>query len=80
MKFKVSILDLRAEGATDPFEWHTIKQEALPAERQKVIDRHLQESEKLRASLQTTNNGPGLDDQSIPERMEESLRALGYLN
>ena len=73
------------ELETDPFEWHTIKQPALPAGRQAVLDRHREGSAQIREGLQSSLSGDdpsngGPVPQGIPQRMEESLRALGYLD
>ena len=65
---------------TDPFEWHTIKQPTLPPDRQAIIEAHRRESAKIREELTGKDRGNSMDDQAIPQRMEESLRALGYLN
>ena len=65
---------------SDPFEWHTIKQPALPPARQAILDQHQRESAELRNNLAPLVESPSLDDQAIPQRMEESLRALGYLD
>ncbi len=71
------------ELKTDPFEWHTIKSPSLPADRQKVLDDHKRESSAIRAALAeaSAGNPNGTSEtQGIPQRMEESLRALGYLD
>lgn len=63
---------------TDPFEWHTRRSPSLPPERQAVLDEYARTSETLRARLSTANddNAPT----SIPERTEDALRALGYID
>lgn len=68
------------ELKTDPFEWHTIKQPRLPESRQRILDEHLRESAHLRDSLGGPSPSGATDAQNIPQRMEDSLRALGYLD